>query len=67
MLILSRKVHEAILIDGDICITILHTRGGRVRLGIEAPGTKRVLRRELGEANEAAGSGEPQAPCRSIR
>ncbi|HUY90097.1 MAG TPA: carbon storage regulator [Pirellulales bacterium] len=66
MLILSRKVHEAILIDDDICITILHTRGGKVRLGIEAPLARRVLRCELGDAGETARSGQVHAARHSV-
>lgn len=66
MLILSRKVHEAIVIGDDICITILHTQGGKVRLGIEAPRSKHVLRRELCDASEAARLGRPLAARQSI-
>jgi carbon storage regulator len=47
MLVLSRKLNERILIDGDIRITVLGLRGNQVRIGIEAPGSVRVIREEL--------------------
>ena len=37
MLVLSRKIHESILIDNRIEITVTEVAGGRVRLGISAP------------------------------
>ena len=66
MLILSRKVNEAIVIDDDICITVLHMQGGKVRLGIEAPRSKHVLRRELGDACETVRLGRSLAARQSI-
>lgn len=59
MLILSRKENEAIVIDHDICITVLRTRGGKVRLGIEAPPARRVRRLELPTAGEDHRAREP--------
>lgn len=57
MLVLSRKKHEAIVINGDIVITIVDVRGESVRLGIEAPKEVPVHRGEIqqliqGERNE---------------
>jgi len=49
MLVLSRKLGEEIVIDGQIKVSVLKVRGGRVRIGIEAPESVRVLRRELRE------------------
>lgn len=46
MLILTRKVNEAILIGKDIRITIVEIRGKQVRLGIEAPAHLSVKRIE---------------------
>jgi carbon storage regulator CsrA len=37
MLVLTREVGEQIIIDGDICITIVAIRGNKVRLRITAP------------------------------
>ena len=36
MLLLTRKVGDAIVIDGRITVRILDIQGGRVQLGIEA-------------------------------
>ena len=47
MLVLSRKPGEKIVIDGHIRVTVVEIHGGRVRLGIEAPESIRVLRKEL--------------------
>ena len=50
MLVLSRKRDESIVIDGGIVITIVDIRGDKVRLGIEAPATIPVHRKEVYEA-----------------
>ena len=50
MLVLSRKRDESIVIDGGIVITIVDIRGDKVRLGIEAPTTVPVHRKEVHDA-----------------
>jgi len=47
MLVLSRKVHEQILIGSDVVLTVVRVHGNAVRLGIEAPQHVRVVRGEL--------------------
>ena len=47
MLVLTRKVNETIVINDNITITVLEIKGGRVRLGIDAPTDVGVLRGEL--------------------
>ena len=47
MLVLSRKLNESIVIDGNIRVTIVGLRGNQVRLGIEAPSHIGVFRDEL--------------------
>jgi carbon storage regulator len=47
MLVLTRRVGEEIIIDGDIRITVVAVKGDRVRIGITAPDDVRVLREEL--------------------
>jgi carbon storage regulator len=47
MLVLSRKVGERILIGDDIRITVVRVSGGGVRIGVEAPAEKVVVREEL--------------------
>ena len=47
MLVLRRKIGERIVIDGRIEVTVLRVRGGKVRLGVAAPRSVRVLRQEV--------------------
>lgn len=47
MLVLSRKVNERIVIDGNIVVTVVKIDRNHVRLGIEAPGDIPVFREEL--------------------
>lgn len=51
MLVLSRKVDEAIVIEGGILIKVVSIARNRVQLGIEAPG-REVLREELVQRRE---------------
>jgi carbon storage regulator len=60
MLVLSRKVGEEIIIDGDIRVSIVRVRGNRVRIGIQAPPDARILREEL--ASSALGSNSSPQP-----
>jgi carbon storage regulator len=54
MLVLSRKVGESIVIDGDIVISVSSVQGGRVKLCIDAPRDKRISRGELDESSMPA-------------
>jgi carbon storage regulator len=47
MLVLTRRVGEEIVIDGDIRITVTAVQGERVRIGVTAPASVRVDRREV--------------------
>ncbi len=47
MLVLTRKVGEVITIGDDITVTVLEILGNKVKLGIKAPGSYRILRAEL--------------------
>jgi carbon storage regulator len=49
MLILSRKSGESIVIDGRIHVKIVRVEGEVVKLGIEAPATVPVHRKEVYE------------------
>jgi carbon storage regulator len=47
MLVLTRQVDEAIVVDGDIRITVIDLRADKVRIGIDAPPDVLILREEL--------------------
>jgi carbon storage regulator len=47
MLVLSRKVGEAIVIGGGVRVTITSINGNKVRIGVEAPPEVRVDREEV--------------------
>lgn len=49
MLVLARRMGEQIKIGNDITVRVLRIRGGQVQIGIEAPGSIRVIRGELQE------------------
>lgn len=47
MLLLTRKINEAIVIDKKIKIKILEISEGQVKLGFEAPDEVKIYRMEL--------------------
>ncbi len=53
MLVLSRRKDETIMIGDDIEITIVDVRGDTVRLGIQAPRSVSVHRKEIYNAIQA--------------
>jgi carbon storage regulator len=69
MLVLSRKLNETIRIGSDIEVTILSVKGGKVRLGLDAPREVPICRAELCTAAESkqagnlsAGDGDDKGP-----
>jgi len=54
MLVLSRRIGECIVIDGQITVTVIEVRGGQIRLGIEAPPEISVRRNEVAAKKEIA-------------
>ena len=47
MLVLSRKQNERIRVGDSVVVTVVRVSGDKVRIGIEAPQSMRVLRDEL--------------------
>lgn len=60
MLALARKVNESIMIGNDIEITVLEIKGDQIKLGVKAPKSVPIYRKELyvqiREENKQAGS-----------
>ncbi|HTI50852.1 MAG TPA: carbon storage regulator [Planctomycetaceae bacterium] len=46
MLVLARKLNEALRVGEEVRITVVEIRSGRVRLGIDAPRHVRIHREE---------------------
>lgn len=78
MLVLSRQRDETIMIGDDVELTIVDIRGDKVRIGIKAPATVAVHRKEVYDAirlenqNAAAfrgelGSWKPPAGTRGVK
>jgi carbon storage regulator len=49
MLVLSRKVGDKLVIDGNITVEVVKIQGNRISLGIVAPSNVKILRGELTE------------------
>lgn len=58
MLVLSRKIGEKLVIDGNITVVVQKVSGNRVTLGVEAPDSVRIVR---GELLSPMGSDRPNA------
>ena len=49
MLILTRRVGEAVMIGNEVTVTVLGVKGNQVRLGVNAPKDVAVHREEIYE------------------
>jgi carbon storage regulator len=59
MLVLTRRVGEKIVIDGNIVVTVCQIRGyQQCRIGIEAPKEMPILREELIDERHEPEQGE---------
>ncbi len=54
MLVLSRREAQSIVIGNDVVVTVVSIRGDQVRIGIEAPRSVAIHRREVAQAIEEA-------------
>lgn len=52
MLVLSRKINQSIVIGDDIEIMLVDIRGDQIKLGINAPKTVKIFRKEVYEEVE---------------
>lgn len=49
MLVLSRKINQSIIIGDDIEIMLVDIRGDQIKLGINAPKSVKIFRKEVYE------------------
>ena len=56
MLVLTRKDGEKILVGKDITITVVKSKNGQVRIGIEAPKGISICREEIADTQSAPNS-----------
>jgi len=54
MLVLSRKVGDKLVIDGNITVEVVKIQGNRISLGIVAPSNVKILRGELNQPQAMA-------------
>lgn len=52
MLVLTRRPQQVICIGDDITVTVMGLDGGRVRLGVHAPKSVRIDRKEIRERKD---------------
>jgi carbon storage regulator len=53
MLVLSRKLGEKIVINGDIVVTVVKIDRNQIRIGIEAPKDIAIYRQEIAPESAA--------------
>jgi carbon storage regulator len=61
VLVLTRKSNQSIMIGDEIEITVLAVMGEKVRVGIEAPRSVPVFRKEVYLEIEQERAGEPKS------
>jgi carbon storage regulator len=59
MLVLTRRLGEEIVINGDIRVAVVDIQGEKVRLGITAPRSVTVDRKEVHERRTGFGAANP--------
>ena len=63
MLVLTRRLNEVIQLGDDIQITVVAIDADRVKIGIEAPRSTKIYRKELLEDVMRANKEAAQAPA----
>ena len=62
MLVLKRKIGETLMIGEDVQITLLEKDGDSVKIGIEAPRSVRIFRKEVYDEIKTANRSALRAP-----
>jgi len=63
MLILTRRVGEAVMIGDEVTVTVLGVKGNQVRVGVNAPKSVSVHREEIYERIQREEKGEDDLPA----
>ncbi|MBU1075765.1 MAG: carbon storage regulator CsrA [Spirochaetes bacterium] len=50
MLVLARKINQSIILNDDIEVMVLDVQGEQVKLGIKAPKSVKIFRKEVYES-----------------
>lgn len=53
MLILTRRISEAVIVGDDVYLTVLGIKGNQVRLGFDAPQSVTIHRQEIQQRIQA--------------
>jgi carbon storage regulator len=67
MLVLTRKLNESIMIGDDVEICLLEIKGDRIRLGIKAPRSVPVHRKEVYEEIKRANEEAARSSVENVR
>ena len=66
MLVLSRKKDEVIVVGDDIEITLVDIRGDQVKIGVSAPRSVSIHRKEIYDAIQSENKAAAQATKTSV-
>lgn len=66
MLILTRNINQAIIINDDIRVEVLEVNGNQVRIGVEAPKSIGVHRQEVWDRIQAEKQSDDDYAVRAI-